>query len=188
MHPRIGIGLSCMSVRKKAEPIDMKVCSWCKHVNPEGEFYCVDCGQILEKEHAAILATRQIRNIAQEITTKASWGTARLTRMSSVVLHIRNVTEPIILKPSGEMTLGRLDPATGISPDLDLTPYGGQELGVSRMHAGILRDGDTLTLFDKGSANGTFLNGQQVTPGRPRILRDGDEIRFGRLVCHLYFK
>ena len=166
----------------------MKICSSCKYSNPEGEFYCVECGQILHKEHAAILATRQISGIAQEISSKNAWGTARLGRNSTVIMHIRDIAEPIILQSSNNLTFGRLDPSTGVSPDLDLTPYGAQEKGVSRMHAAIIRDGDTLTIQDKGSANGTFLNGQPVTAGRPRVLRDGDEIRFGRLICHIYFK
>lgn len=166
----------------------MKKCPACGYSNAEGEFYCSDCGQILQREHAAILATRQIGSIAQEINTKTSWGTARLSLNSNIIMHIRDVSAPIILEPKPETTFGRADPDTGISPDFDLTPYDGMEKGVSRMHAAILRDGDSLTLVDKGSSNGTFLNGQQVTPGRPRVLRDGDEIRLGRLVCHIYFK
>jgi|SRR5581483_1348606 hypothetical protein len=166
----------------------MKKCPACGHNNAEGEFYCGDCGQILQREHAAILATRQIQGIAQELNAKSSWGTARLNRDTNIILHIRDVTTPIVLKPQAETTLGRADPDTGVLPDLDLTPYGGMEKGVSRMHAALLRDGDSLTLVDKGSSNGTYLNGQQVLPGRPRVLRDGDEIRLGRLVCHIYFK
>ena len=166
----------------------MKLCPACGYSNAEGEFYCGDCGQILFKEHAAILATRQINGIAQELVTKKSWGTARLTQHTNLILHIRDITAPIVLNPQAETSFGRIDPTTGVAPDLDLTPFGAQDKGVSRMHAAILRDEDSVTLIDKGSANGTFLNGQQVTPGRPRLLRDGDEIRFGRLVCHIYFK
>jgi len=39
-----------------------------------------------------------------------------------------------------------------------------------------------------GSSNGTFLNGQRLVPNQPRVLRDGDEVRFGKLVAHIYFK
>ena len=48
---------------------------------------------------------------------------------------------------------------------------------VSRVHAFIGRHRSGWVLVDKGSANGTFLNGRRVT--RPVALRDGDQIMFG---------
>jgi DNA-binding response OmpR family regulator len=44
----------------------------------------------------------------------------------------------------------------------------------SRRHAEVRWDGETSTLRDLGSANGTFLNGRRITT--PQVLRDGDEI------------
>ena len=44
----------------------------------------------------------------------------------------------------------------------------------SRRHAEIRWDGETSTLSDLGSANGTFLNGRRITG--TETLRDGDEI------------
>ncbi len=44
----------------------------------------------------------------------------------------------------------------------------------SRRHAEIRWDGETTTLCDLGSANGTFLNGRRITT--PQTLHDGDEI------------
>jgi DNA-binding winged helix-turn-helix (wHTH) protein len=48
---------------------------------------------------------------------------------------------------------------------------------VSRRHARITIDGDTATLEDLGSKNGTYLRGQTVTS--PATLSDGDQIRIG---------
>ncbi|HEY6928929.1 MAG TPA: FHA domain-containing protein [Thermoanaerobaculia bacterium] len=48
---------------------------------------------------------------------------------------------------------------------------------VSRHHARIVVSGDTATIEDLGSKNGTFLAGESVV--RPRALRDGDRIRIG---------
>lgn len=45
---------------------------------------------------------------------------------------------------------------------------------VSRRHAEVRWDGETATLCDLGSANGTFLNGRRITT--PQTLHDGDEI------------
>lgn len=48
---------------------------------------------------------------------------------------------------------------------------------VSRAHAFIGRRGAAWILVDKGSANGTFLNGQRIS--RPVALRHGDVISVG---------
>ncbi|MBB6122028.1 FhaA domain-containing protein [Nocardiopsis algeriensis] len=49
--------------------------------------------------------------------------------------------------------------------------------GVSRHHVEIRLDGDEAILVDKGSTNGTFVNGQQVSQAR---LVDGTRISLGR--------
>ena len=59
---------------------------------------------------------------------------------------------------------------------------------VSRQHARITRQGKLVVIEDLGSTNGTHLNGQRLIPHQPRVLRDGDEIRLGKLVCHIFFK
>jgi pSer/pThr/pTyr-binding forkhead associated (FHA) protein len=86
------------------------------------------------------------------------------------------------------MILGRADSSSPRQPDIDLTPFGALEKGVSRMHAAIEKSDDVLTLVDMGSSNGTHLNGQRLRPDQPRVLRDGDEVRLGKLVAHIYFK
>ncbi|RYG40556.1 FHA domain-containing protein, partial [bacterium] len=52
------------------------------------------------------------------------------------------------------------------------------ETSVSRKHASLVRQGDTVMLTDHGSTNGTFVNGAKVTS--PTVLRPGDEVRFGQ--------
>jgi pSer/pThr/pTyr-binding forkhead associated (FHA) protein len=47
---------------------------------------------------------------------------------------------------------------------------------VSRRHARFLRNGDTVTLEDLGSSNGTFVNGTQITG--EAVLQDGDRLAF----------
>ncbi len=72
-------------------------------------------------------------------------------------------------------------------PDIDLTPHDAIEKGVSRTHAVLTRDQETVVVADLNSANGTFLNGQKLMPNEPRILRDNDELRLGRLVIRVAF-
>jgi hypothetical protein len=166
----------------------MNACPYCGHENRVGEMFCEDCGQSLVGKEPVTLPTRKLDSAANELAAKATWGTARFGQQSSIILHIREATEPIILQPMKRTVIGRSDAKSGQKPDLDLTPYGALEKGVSRIHAVISRSEDTLTLTDMGSVNGTHLNGQRLVPDQPRVLRDGDEIRLGKLIAHLYFK
>ncbi len=55
-----------------------------------------------------------------------------------------------------------------------------QDRAVSRPHAKLVRTGELFLLHDLESANGTFLNYEQVTT--PRVLQDGDLIKLGKTV------
>jgi pSer/pThr/pTyr-binding forkhead associated (FHA) protein len=48
---------------------------------------------------------------------------------------------------------------------------------VSRHHAWIKAEGKDFSVFDIGSANGTFVNDERVE--EPHLLESGDVIRFG---------
>jgi hypothetical protein len=50
---------------------------------------------------------------------------------------------------------------------------------VSGYHAEIKQQGHNYILVDKGSKNGTFVNGQRLVPHVDQLLNDGDTVRFG---------
>jgi len=87
-----------------------------------------------------------------------------------------------------DIALGRRDRSTGITPQVDLTAYSGSELGVSRQHATIKRQGVSLYLVDHRSINGTYLNGLELLPEQPRMLRDGDDIQLGKLTLRIHYR
>lgn len=103
-------------------------------------------------------------------------------------IEIEGGATPIILQPKQEMVFGRRDPATGAMPDVDMTPYAGYRMGVSRRHAAIRYQDRRLDLWDLGSSNGTFLQGVRLNAHRPYQIRDGDEVRLGQMVLKLYFQ
>ena len=79
---------------------------------------------------------------------------------------------PYLLDPAG-----RRFPLTGAVTVLGRAPACAIHIPdprASRRHAEVRWDGETGTLHDLGSANGTFLNGQRVVGSQP--LQDGDEI------------
>ena len=66
--------------------------------------------------------------------------------------------------------------------DLDLGPYGGAEVGVSRNHARLTRkDSGEWLIDDLKSLNGTFVNGVKIEAGYPIALKNGDVIRCSHL-------
>jgi len=136
-------------------------------------------------------ATRALTN-ADDEDTVPRWGTARLTGKMSLVLRVRGNDKKRFVFDHSEITelgLGRKDPDTGEVPEIDLEESGAVEQGVSRRHAHIFRK-ETASLYveDLGSPNGTYLNGQKLIANQPRILRDGDELRLGRLVLLVFFE
>jgi pSer/pThr/pTyr-binding forkhead associated (FHA) protein len=53
---------------------------------------------------------------------------------------------------------------------------------VSRLHARIVEETDRVfVLHDEGSSSGTYVNEQQVDVSRPRTLKAGDLLEFGRV-------
>ena len=77
--------------------------------------------------------------------------------------------------------LGRARPEEGYRPDFDMSFYD-PEGYVSRRHAHILKARNGYFVTDLGSSNGTYVNDQPLTPQKPRLLRNGDQIAIGEVV------
>ncbi len=77
--------------------------------------------------------------------------------------------------------VGREDMRSGIRPDIDLTLDGASAAGVSRRHCRLLRGSDGWRVEDLMSTNYTVLNGKALPAHVPALLRDGDELRLGKL-------
>jgi pSer/pThr/pTyr-binding forkhead associated (FHA) protein len=86
-----------------------------------------------------------------------------------------------------EIFVGREDANSNIFPEVDLTPYGALEKGVSRRHVRITCHADELTVEDVGSVNGTFLNGHRLNPYQKASLNSGDVLQLGTLALQIYF-
>lgn len=109
----------------------------------------------------------------------ANFGEANKSSEQELILFFPNRSEPFHFNAKGTLRLGRADTSTGTNPDIDLTPYFGAQLGVSRLHAEIIFTNGRFHIKDMGSTNGTRINGKKISPYRLVPFRSGDEIRLG---------
>ncbi len=90
------------------------------------------------------------------------------------------------LHASGETTVGRHDPVTGVTPDVDLSPLD-PERTVSRRHAAITTDGGSIAITEvSASTNGTFVNGARIQPFQPVALAHGDSVQLALVALRLH--
>jgi hypothetical protein len=167
----------------------MQQCPHCGRENTDSDAYCYACGHILLSTVRQLTdATTRLEDAYQRLEPKRRWGTAYFDRQSRLKFTFQNTGEVLLIDLGKEARIGRAhDQETIPQPDVDLTAYGAMEHGVSRVHLTLTRDHDTVFVTDLGSANSTFLNGQRLMPHEPRVLRDNDEVRLGRLVFRVNF-
>lgn len=145
-------------------------------VSPDDKF-CDNCGAEL-----AVSPGVAERGAAQSEPVESSAAPSP----SGARLVIGDSGAEIALPAGDEVVIGREDPVSSIFPDVDLTPHGGEEGGVSREHAKIQVQNGSYTVQDLDSTNFTFLNRKRLAAHAPEPLHDGDELRLGRV--RLVFK
>jgi hypothetical protein len=94
-------------------------------------------------------------------------------------IQLQNKAKTLGLIIYDDVFVGRM--AGGLIPDVDLTRFAPESLGVSRQHALLRPNENDLFLVDLDSTNGTFHNGVRVSAEVPVKLNDGDTISFGRV-------
>jgi hypothetical protein len=141
------------------------------------------------RRETSLLDEKKLRlPMPEERTSRPQTG--RLTAPWRLLLQIGGQNQTTVgIEVKDRIVLGRSDPVGNFYPDLDLSPYGGQEGGVSRRHAVIVQDDDNQAIYleDLNSTNGTRINGFSLEPHRRYRLRDGDELEFGRVRVTLRF-
>ena len=82
-----------------------------------------------------------------------------------------------VLRATEETTIGRHDPVTGVTPDIELSALDPRQ-SVSRKHATIqLIEGRLSITETSSSTNGTFVNGVRLEPFKRYPLADGDLVQ-----------
>jgi pSer/pThr/pTyr-binding forkhead associated (FHA) protein len=105
----------------------------------------------------------------------------------SIALYIDDADEPLLVRMSRQTILGRYSSQGSAQPQIDLTPYGAFDKGISRMHAILKKSKNGLEIEDLASANGTWLNTKRLQPYMATPLRSGDHIRIGQIEIEIHF-
>jgi predicted nucleic acid-binding Zn ribbon protein len=133
--------------------------------------FCASCGAALEPTAAA--------PEPEAIPEPAVAPVAESTIGPFVEIADSGAYIPLVDQP--ELLVGRVDEISGVYPDVDLTPHGGEEAGVSRRHARLIREGNAWFVVDLNSTNGTFVNGTELQANTRAPLSDGDRLTLGEL-------
>lgn len=162
-------------------------CPSCGHPNIEGSLFCENCGSKLAAAMPPAMAPAPppVATPAAPPPVAAPAyqppAPAAPALIGRLVIQGANVSLPLPQNKSVAV-IGREDPVSGIFPDIDLDPYGGQEAGVGRRHAQLVLQNGQLMIEDLESVNGTVVNRQRIPPRQPHPVCQGDEIRLGKLV------
>jgi hypothetical protein len=158
-------------------------CPHCGKKNRINAVFCYACGLMLTvSRHVGT------RHFTDRLIPKNDFFGAE----SVLVLKVQNIDLEYEIRPQASskgIFLGRRTAESTVSPDVALNEAGAERQGVSRLHMAIKYDAgaEALQVFDLGSVNGSFINGQKLHHKEIRVLRDGDEITLGRLVMRADF-
>jgi pSer/pThr/pTyr-binding forkhead associated (FHA) protein len=165
------------------------ICPSCSSSNLPGTLFCVQCGTYLPSGGPLRTEPLPDQEEGRSAHPKLDETTGEIiVKPMSIEIHVLNTGRKVLLSIEQEILVGRLDAAHGIFPELDMTPDGGLEQGVSRRHARIYAREGTCFVEDLDSTNGTFLNEERVTPYLPYAFKDSDLLTFGtmQLRVHIY--
>jgi len=169
-------------------PTGTQVCPSCGATNPAGEAFCSNCGaNLLETADAtvptSVPAPEAIPVASSPVPAPAPAPVPVPTLVAQQArLIVEADNQEFDISGKNNVTIGREDAVSNIYPDIDLTPHGGEEGGVSRLHAHLFVQNGQYMIEDENSTNFTFVNRQRLAAKTPTQLHDNDEIKLGRVL------
>ncbi|MDX1524488.1 MAG: FHA domain-containing protein [Anaerolineae bacterium] len=162
-------------------------CRFCQAIHVNNTVFCSDCGGYLLEDDARETDALDVDEIgwtngAVAISKDAPLANHRDPRPLAVRFIIgdnKREVEPVMSQVTH--VLGRVDPVSNVFPEIDLSDDGHLAKSVSRRHARIIKQKNSVFVEDLGSINGTFVNGKRLQPYVPETLHDGDILQLGKL-------
>jgi FHA domain/Double zinc ribbon len=172
-----------------------QTCPSCGAQNPAGEAFCSNCGAnmmgtpapaAVGGNPATVLPPTSVDTQAPDAGLGSAPAVTAAPTAAPAALTARLIVEAdnqeFDLSGKDNVVIGREDAVSNIFPDVDLTPHGGEEGGVSRLHARIFVENGQYMIEDENSTNFTFVNRQRLAGKTPTLLHDNDEIKLGRVL------
>ena len=178
-------------------------CAVCGFVNRAGTLACDNCGSLLINSSQKRQGTRDLYkgggsdldeamlDLFGEKKEEVPLNTGEYVVGMEVHLQIADRVEPVVITPqhlNSQVVIGRRDPITQQSPQIDLDKYAAYHNGVSRKHAALQIINGNLMVSDLGSSNGTQLNGNRLNMRQPHMILNGDTIQVGQVKIVVQFK
>ena len=174
-------------------PATAGLCPQCGSPVMPGAAFCDSCGAPLTAAQGAAPVSQQPYTPSIQAYPPPGQPAASQPPVPSQAgqprLVVQGTNASITMQPGkSEYLIGREDPVSNIFPDVDLTPHGGDEGGVSRRHARLFAQGGQWFIEDYNTTNFTFVNNQKLQPRTPALLQDGAELRLGRVKVTFYLQ
>ncbi len=165
----------------------MVICPNCGNKEMPGALFCKECGtQFTALRDPTVIMPNTIGDqLRGEVSPESDQAVPPTPGDARLSLYLVETGDVIPLEGLTDFTLGRSSEDQPILPDIDLAPYNAYEYGVSRLHASIELSQPFALLVDFGSANGTLLNGQKMTPNKPYPITHGDIFSLGKMKIQL---
>jgi predicted amidophosphoribosyltransferase len=168
-------------------------CPVCGAIVLPGQRFCASCGAALPAapgagaQPAAAQPAVVPETVPEEAAPEAVVPEPVAPAATEPYLEVTDSGAHIPLIAQAELLIGRVDDVSGIYPDVDMTPHGGEDGGVSRRHALLGHDQGAWYVVDLDSTNGTYVNGAEVAPQVRVPVQDGDRIGLGdaEVVLHI---
>ena len=141
-------------------------CAECGFQNPEVANFCSRCGSRLNKGEAGEQTMTYTPDDVADDQAAALHDLAG--KGPALVVRSGGGRAGESFFPSAERTL------IGRSPECDVFL---DDVTVSRKHAELVRSGESFTISDLGSLNGTFVNKKRIESAE---LEDDDEVQIGK--------
>jgi len=168
---------------------DTKVCKACGMTNDASVAVCAYCNTPFME----LALSQNTTSHVQAPLPNKQFTPERVVQLTGlyadlIVFQIANFEQPLLVKVSGEsVIIGRYSPGER-PPTVDLTPFNGSLMGVSRQHALITKDDTGYKVKDLSSTNGTWLNEVKLTAQETYQLQSGDILRLGQINTSVYFR
>jgi hypothetical protein len=174
----------------------LNICPTCGEQNPPGTLMCRNCSALLSDHKAGVtykldMEESQVIEGGDRADAPVAEGDqpSKFVAGSTFAIKIREADDPMVYQAKPEKTLlvGRRNDKDAFIPDVDLYPFAGFLLGVSRKHALIYPQDDRLMIEDLGSRNGTYVAGERLKPNTPQALHDGVRVSLGKLHFTIHY-